>query len=206
MNKDRKPWIFPLDSEKLQRGFEILTNWVVLTGPPSSGKTTLHGQLKELLKGSMVTFSHEVSRALLQEKLAQGKSIHEIRKDEWAFQGEILKRKLDIEGNFSPKQVVIFERGIPDGIAHHRLVGLNPDRILDQCHHRKYFLVLLLDPLPFEADGIRIEDEADRRFLHNWLFYDYEALGYKITKVPVMDKRKRIIFVRNILEEHGLLQ
>ena len=53
------------------------THWYVITGAPSSGKTTL---LRELEKAGYRVI-HEVARTIIESELAQGRTLKQIRSD-----------------------------------------------------------------------------------------------------------------------------
>ena len=61
-------------------------NWYVITGAPSSGKTTIVKLLKS--KGYIVLY--EAARIYIDQELKKGKTIQKIRKDEGKFQKESL--------------------------------------------------------------------------------------------------------------------
>ena len=88
------------------------TNWYVITGAPSSGKTTLLGHLASL--GYEIV--PEAARAFIDEEMKSGKTLEEIRTDERVFQRNILCRVEEVENMLDPQQLHFFDRGIPDNI------------------------------------------------------------------------------------------
>jgi predicted ATPase len=79
------------------------TNWYVITGAPSSGKTSVIRELEGL--GYRVV--HEVARAYTEEELKKGRKLDEIKADALTFEQHILDRKIGIETSL-PKDAVIF--------------------------------------------------------------------------------------------------
>jgi len=64
--------------------------------------------------------------------------------------------------------------------------------------------VFVLDRLPLELDGARIDDDAMANFIDEWLERDYAALGYHVVRVPVLPRQERLEFILNKLSEQGL--
>ena len=69
----------------------IAVKWVVITGAPSSGKTSLIDALRQ--RGYAVL--HEAARKYIEAEVGSGRSILELRGGEGAFQNAILNAKLD---------------------------------------------------------------------------------------------------------------
>src|SRR5258708_28338808 len=89
-------------------------NWYVLTGAPSSGKTTLIQELEKM--GYKVAY--EWARIYIDQELARGKTLEQIRRNELSFQHQILKLKVEFEKKLEPKDTVFLDRGIPDTTAY----------------------------------------------------------------------------------------
>ena len=66
------------------------SKWYVITGGPSSGKTTV---LKKLAELGYLTYP-EAARVFIDGEMAKGKSLKEIRGDEAEFQRKVLKIKI----------------------------------------------------------------------------------------------------------------
>jgi len=152
-------------------------NWYVITGAPSSGKTTLIRQLEE--KGYRVV--HEAARTLIDEEIANGKTIEEIRKDEKKFQDEVLEFKINLEKKIPKNKVVFFDRGIPDSEAYYQLYGFEPavhfKKAIKSCSYRRVFL---LDFYDFKKDYARVESRKQQIKIHDLL-----EKAYKKTKIPL---------------------
>ncbi|MFA6383296.1 MAG: ATP-binding protein [Parcubacteria group bacterium] len=152
-------------------------NWYVITGAPSSGKTTLIKQLEE--KGYYVI--HEVAREYIDKEMAKGKTIEEIRKNERHFQDEVLKMKIDLEKKLSKNKIIFFDRGIPDSLAYYKLYGWKVSQDLqkavDECWYKKIFL---LDFYDFKKDYARTESREQQVKIH-----DLMEKTYRETKIPL---------------------
>jgi hypothetical protein len=74
-----------------------------------------------------------------------------------------------------------------------------------ECFHHRYASVFILDLLPLELDGARVQDEAYTTLLDEALVYYYGALGYDVVRVPVLPPEERLEFVLERLSEQGPL-
>lgn len=164
------------------------SNWYVVTGGPSSGKTTV---LKELSKLGYITYI-ETARSFIDKEIAKGKSIEEIRSNEAEFQRKVLEMKIEIEKKAPKDKIVFFDRAIPDSIAYYRIYGLNEREVLKFCREKKYKKIFFLEQLPFEKDYARIEDNKTVAKLGKLLKEIYQNLGYKVINIPVMPVKERI--------------
>lgn len=169
----------------------IETNWYVITGGPSSGKSKTIDYLASL--GYLVI--PETARILIDSEMSQGKTIGEIRADETAFQRRVLQMKIDIENRIAPDRVTFFDRGIPDSIAYYQVCGEDVGPVREASGRRRYRGVFLLDPLPFEQDYARAEDEETVRRLNQLLYDSYIGLDYDVLRVPVMPVDERAQFI-----------
>ena len=69
------------------------TNWYVITGGPSSGKTTTVNLLKE--RGYITTFEH--ARHYLDTQRLKGRTIEDVRKQQKEFQLVVLDMQIEQE-------------------------------------------------------------------------------------------------------------
>ncbi len=169
-------------------------NWCVITGGPSSGKTTV---LNELAKLGYVVYP-EAARVFIDQEMAKGKSLKEIRRNEAEFQRKVLKIKMEVEKNAPKDNVVFFDRAIPDSIAYYQICGLDPKEVLKFCQEKKYRKIFFLEQLYFNQDYARVEDEKTIKKLNKLLKESYENLGYEVINIPTMSVEDR---VQKILSE-----
>ncbi|MCK4781828.1 ATP-binding protein [Candidatus Parcubacteria bacterium] len=169
----------------------IKTNWYVITGGPSSGKTKTIDYLAFL--GYFVV--PEAARILIDNEMSRGRAIDEIRADEAEFQKRVLQMKIDVENRIEPDRPTFFERGIPDSIAYYQICGKDISPAQEASQKRKYRSVFLLDSLPFEQDYARAEDKETARRLDQLLYDSYIELDYKVLRVPVMPVDERAQFI-----------
>lgn len=171
-------------------------NWYVITGAPSSGKTTT---LEFLEKEGFRVF-YEWARIYIDKEMKKGRTLSEIRKDELGFQRKILKLKVDFEKKLNPKELVLMERGIPDSTAYMRILGAHDDKFLQKtlkiCRYKKVFLMELIK---YETDYARTESQEEAMLLDTLLEKSYTDLGIKVIRVPKMSVEERVAFIKNNL-------
>jgi predicted ATPase len=190
-----------LDSDLLSTSFGVQTNWHVITGAPSCGKTTLIDLLAD--KGFQTI--PESARQYMEEEIATGRTIAEIRENVTALQRVLIDIQLGIEAGLQAKEVLFLDGAVPGSLAWYRLFGLDPDEILPECFHRRYASVFVLDRLPLQLDGLRFEADAHTGFLDAWIARDYSALGYRVVRVPMLAPEERLRFVLEKLSGQGLI-
>jgi predicted ATPase len=190
-----------LEADLLKTPFRIHTNWHVITGAPSCGKTSLINLLAE--KGLQT--APEGARLFLEREIARGSTIEEIRSNKVDLQRRMKDMQLEIERGLQAADCIFLDRAIPDYFAWYRYFGLNPNEFLRECFQYRYASVFILDRLPLQYDGLRIKDDTLQRFTDEWHARDYSALGYSITRVPVMPLEERLAFVFRVLSEQGLM-
>lgn len=168
-------------------------NWHIITGGPSSGKTTLLIALEKLGH----TIMHEAARAIIDEGRQMGLTVKQIRADERKFQMDVLQRKLSIEESHDTSLLTFFDRGMHDTIAYMRAFAYEVNaEILDLIYHSHYKTVFLLESLPeFTEDYARTESKAFRQKIYDSLFRAYEEAGHTPVRVPVMSISERVNFV-----------
>lgn len=158
---------------------QITPNWYVITGGPSSGKTTV---INELAKLGYLTVP-EAARVLIDKK---------IRKNEAEFQRKVLEIKIEIEKKLPKNKIIFLDRAIPDSIAYYQICGLNPKEVIKVCEKGRYKKIFFLEQLPMEKDYARIENAETIRKLNKLLKEEYENLGYKVINIPAMSTKERI--------------
>jgi predicted ATPase len=170
----------------------IDTNWHVITGGPSSGKTKIIERLAFL--GYLTV--PEAARILIDNERSKGRTTEEIRADEAEFQRIVLQMKIDVENRMPPNQIIFFERGIPDSIAYYKVCGVNTESAIRASQKRRYKMIFLLEQLPFEKDYARVEDEKLANELSQLIHDSYSELGYNVIRVPLIkpiDRRVEFI-------------
>ncbi len=178
------------------------TNWVAIIGAPSSGKSSV---IDELAARGYKT-EPEVARAYIEERLAAGASLDEVRGPAGVqhMQKQIFARSVARDEQLDPTALIFFDRGLGDAIFYYQRAGLDPAPVWDVSRHYRYRAVFMLERLPITADNIRTEDDAAAQQMQQAFYDDYTALGYDVIMVPVMSVAARTDFILQALPLHGL--
>jgi predicted ATPase len=178
-----------MDTEIVPKGE---THWYVLTGGPSSGKTTTANLLQK--RGYKTTIEH--ARHYLDTQQAEGRTVREIRRHQKEFQLGVLDMQIEQEAEISPDEVVFLDRAIPDALAYYRFLGLRPDkRLLEALKKASYKKIFILDCLKLVPDYARTEDETAQKKIHKLLTEVYESLSAPVVHVPVLPPEERVDFI-----------
>jgi predicted ATPase len=166
------------------------TNWIVVTGPPSSGKTTLIDALQE--KGYIT--SPEIAREMIVECSKQ-----RLHSKIESFQREILAITCRREHFLDIGQRIFFDRGIPDSIAYFNYNHLDPEDAVRAARFRRYQHVFYCEGLPVIQDGVRKESEAGAKVLGKLILDAYRLMKYEPIILPVLSVAERVeLILKNI--------
>lgn len=181
----------------------VLTRWVVLTGAPCAGKTTLI----KALERSGYNVVHEASRDYQEAECRAGRTIDEIRANDHAFRHHVFKLALDREIAQLSRghELLFFDRSAVDSLTFHRASGYDPHEILSRLESYRYHKVFQCVSLPFDNDGFRTTNEDRRTFLEATFERDYRALGYNPIRIPFMTVQERVeMILREVLRQGDL--
>jgi predicted ATPase len=168
------------------------TEWYVITGGPSSGKTTTVEILKK--RGYKTTIEH--ARHYIDTQRVTGKTTEEIRANQLAFQRGVLDMQIEQEKSLSPKDTVFLDRALPDALAYYHFLNLPEDKVLQKVlGEASYKKVFILDPLPLQNDYARTENESAQKRIHELLTEVYESLPFPVVHVPVFPPEERADFI-----------
>ena len=169
-----------------------MTNWHVITGGPSSGKTTMIRLLAQ--RGYRTTIEH--ARHLIDTQRVTGRTVAEIRANQREFQRAVLLMQLKQEQALDPDELWFLDRALPDSLAYYRYLELEPEpELLAALQTASYRKVFALDLLPLARDYARTESAAAQRQIHALLIEVYEELGYVVERVPVLEVEPRLEFI-----------
>lgn len=171
--------------------FKNKTNWVVITGAPSSGKTSV---IDDLARRGFAT-QVETARAVIAAHLAAGRTLEQVRADGPALQREIMAAKVALEAALDPQSRVFLDRGMDDSISYFRAAGMEIAPAVEASKTFRYRAVFIFDRLPMVNDEVRSEDDAAAARLDHDLEQDYRMMGYDPVRVPVMPIGARTDFV-----------
>jgi predicted ATPase len=166
-------------------------NWYVVSGGPSSGKTTL---VNEMAKLGYATYP-EATRFLIEKEMAQGRKLEEIQ-NTLELQEKVLQLQLKNEENAPKDRIVFFDRAIPDGLAYTRFNKLSEAMFSGLELRGRYKKIFFCQPLPFEKDRVRIEDKKWANALSRVVRQIYADLGYDIIDLaptPNVSDRVKVV-------------
>ena len=185
-----------LDTDLLTVPAGTPTNWHVIAGVPSCGKTTLI----ERLAAQGFRVIPESARAYIERAVSTGRTIDEIHRNGADLQRELADLQANVEAELSPEEVLFLDGALPLSLAWYRAFGLDPNEIVPKCLRHRYASVFLLDALPLDVDEIRFDDSRLVPFLDHWIADDFTTLGYDVVRVPVLPPEARLAFVLHRLE------
>jgi len=169
------------------------TQWTVITGAPSSGKTTIFN----VLSAQDFSTRPEPGTLYIESQLAAGRTLDDICSDQSVLQRSILEKAMTMHAETDPASPYFLDRSAVDTIAYCRLYNFD-DTYFRECSSQYRFKhVFQLDRLPFSPNHVRIEDDATTALLDQYLQHAYESLGYTVIRVPVMTVEERITFILN---------
>lgn len=172
---------------------------IVISGGPSSGKTTI---INRLQKEDYYCFA-EVSRELI--LISQKKGIEQPFLDNPAqFNKDLLNARID---QFNKAETinsnVFYDRGVHDVIGYmYYGKQIIPTLFIEGCNKCVYDQVFLLPPWQtiHVTDNERYESFEQATEIYKCLYKTYTEFGYKVTEVPTgtVNERKNFI-LKNIL-------
>lgn len=175
-----------------------MSDWYVITGGPSSGKTTT----VDLLRQRGYRTAIEQSRHYIDLQRLGGRSVAEIRSRQVEFQRNVLAMQLEQEAELErdarldPAEIVFLDRGLPDSLAYYRFLGLDPDpALLEALQHLRYRKAFILSLLPLHADYARTEDPEAQHRIHDLLLEVYASLPIPLVQVPELGPEERADFI-----------
>ena len=164
---------------------------VVLTGAPSSGKTTTALEIARLMPSWLV--HKEIATSLAEQGARNG--------DEAEFTLKIIQAMILLEEAPCSSDVEIFDRALPDSITYLSLTS-TPFPIAGLKLTDRYDLVFNFAPLPFFRGEIRNDFDLENfQTLVQSLPDSYRRLNYSVVEVPVGTVEFRAgLVIRTILE------
>jgi predicted ATPase len=176
------------------RDKKVKTNWYVITGGPSTGKTTVINMIAK--KGYKTTIEH--ARHYIDTMRIDGETIEDMRNNKRKFQLGVLDMQIEQETEIYPEDLVFLDRAIPDAMAYYQFLSLDYDeKLLNAVKNASYKKIFILDRLPFIKDYARVEDEEDQKKIHQLIIKVYTSLGFPIVFVPVLPAMKRVEYILN---------
>lgn len=170
---------------------------IVLTGGPSSGKTSL---LNHIQHPDTHCFE-EVSRDVISETLAKGVT-QPFLENPLGFSEALFERRLHDYFEDKKNNMHVFDRGIHDVVAYLNAIGDEvPCGMLDDCSTYCYDTVFLFPPWEaiFKQDAERMEVFEEAIHFHKALLETYTYFGMQCIEVPKSSIEERLRFITDHL-------
>lgn len=171
------------------------TKRIVLTGGPSTGKTTLIEHL--LSKGYHC--EEEISRQVILKAQAEG--IEQLfLTDPLLFSQKLLDGRFQQfkNANNNTKDLLFYDRGMPDVTAYMDYIGSRyPHDFANTILQHRYDLVFLLPPWQdiHVTDNERYESFEQSVRIYEYLKKGYQQFGYQVIEVPFGSVEERTTFI-----------
>jgi len=177
---------------------------IVITGGPSTGKSTV---IDELKNRNFLCFD-EVSREIIREAKENG--IEQLFiEDPYLFSKKLLEGRVKQHqeaDKITDKEIVFFDRGIPDVNAYLKFVKQEIPKEFDEITKKHPYdrIVFIMPPWEeiFTGDEERYESFNQSQLIHNKLVNYYKELGYYLIFVPFGSVNKRVDYIIKSIEKH----
>ena len=169
--------------------------FIVITGGPGSGKSTLI----DALRAKGLPGMPEAGRAIIQDQVAIGGTALPWA-DRLAFSELMLAWELrsyrEAQAIDGP---VLFDRGVPDVAGYLRLCGLavggHVMRAAEICRYRRQVFIAPPWPEIFTQDAERKQSSEEAEATYHALAEAYSSLGYELVALPRVSVAERVAFV-----------
>jgi predicted ATPase len=137
----------------------------------------------------------EAARDVIDQELASGRTLEQIRGDESAFQARVFEEKWAREMTLPEDAVLLFDRGLHDTLAFLSLHDAEPDSgIVARCERAAYARVFLFQALPgFPADYARRETRRQAARLEPLLAAAYRRFPLTVVPPGSIDHRVHLV-------------
>ena len=173
---------------------------IVLTGSPSSGKSSL---IFELRHRGFLCYD-EISRQITRQARIEGIEQLFLAKP-LLFSEKLLEErsKQYHEAAKETSPVVFLDRGIPDIIAYMDYIGDEyPNHFNEACKTCVYDYVFILEPWEaiYKSDNERYENFEQAKAIHKHLIDTYKRFGYQLINIPFLSIAERTDFILDALD------
>ncbi|WP_299897516.1 ATP-binding protein [uncultured Aquimarina sp.] len=175
---------------------------IVITGGPSTGKTSIINKLEDDGFFCFPEFIRSITQEVKLSNDAMEIASNPIVSvdDPYDFNLQLLQGRIDQyrDPKASDKQISFYDRGIPDVLAYMDLFDQTYDEtFIDACKSYRYNKIFILPPWEdiYTSDEERYEsfEEAKQIYLH--LLNTYTKFGYNCIEVPFGNVKERSTFI-----------
>ncbi|MBP8792725.1 MAG: ATP-binding protein [Lutibacter sp.] len=168
---------------------------IVLTGGPSTGKSTVIEELEKRAFTCMKEISREVTLSAQKQGIDQLFLTQPLLFSEMLLEGRINQF---LESEKISSDYVFFDRGIPDVHAYMNYIGVDyPKSYHLKSNFYKYDAIFLMPPWEeiYITDNERYESFEQALAIHNHLERAYKKLDYNVIVVPFGTVNERVDFI-----------
>ena len=173
---------------------------IVITGAPSTGKTTIINALKK----EGYSCAEEISRELIAEQIDIGGNILPW-KDQIAFENQIANRRYKQYLDSPENCICFFDRSSIDCIAYLNSNKLEATsqiiEIIKNCTFNKTVFYTPIWEEIFENDMERKENIEQSKKIEIELKKCYQSFGYSIIEIPKTTLDKRVNFILSQIKD-----
>ena len=102
------------------------------------------------------------------------------------------------EGNNNKKEILFYDRGLPDITAYMDYLGTNyPDSFHKTCIENRYHKIFLLPPWEdiYMQDNERYETFIEAKNIYSYLITSYNKYKYEVHEIPLGSIEHRINYI-----------
>ncbi|GGW26612.1 AAA family ATPase [Arenibacter certesii] len=173
---------------------------IVITGGPSTGKTSIINKIEALGYFCFEEISREITLKAREEGIP-----HLFKTDPLLFSQRIMEGRANQfkEAEKIDEPIIFFDRGLPDVTAYMDCFGqAYGPHFVKECKSHRYDVVFLLPPWKeiHASDNERYESFEEAQRIHSFLEKTYREYGYTIIEVSKGTVDERVTFILNSLK------
>jgi predicted ATPase len=156
------------------------TSWVVLTGGPCAGKSTVLAELKS--RGHRVI--PEQALAYIRSRQKKGESISGISSNVRELTAQIFQRNQLSQQRTAPSEQIVFDRALPDVLAFSLVDELNVEMMLPACATHRFAAALVFEYVGTRDDSTIYHTTSQIREIEANCEAIYKTLAEIVIRVP----------------------
>jgi len=175
---------------------------IVITGGPSTGKTTIIKQLEKEGFFCFPEFIRSITKEIKNNDDATSIASNPIISvsDPYDFNSQLLQGRIKqyTDTIATHKNAVFYDRGIPDVLAYMEFFNQSYDApFIEACEKHRYTEVFILPPWKaiYTTDEERFETYEEAQQIYQYLLSIYTTFGYDCIEVPFGNIQERSTFI-----------